>query len=183
MRRNVDAWWPLIADGSVEAIVVNASGCGVQVKDYGRELAGDAAYAERAARVAELVRDPIELIDAARLAALAPRLPVQRVAWHGPCTLQHGLRLGGRVESLLGALGVDVRLPAEAHLCCGSAGTYSVLQEALSKQLRERKLKNLTADAPQRVLSANIGCIQHLQAGTTMPVQHWLEYVDEALHG
>ncbi len=183
MRRNIDAWWPLIADGSVEAIVVNASGCGVQVKDYGRELAADPAYADRAARVAALTRDPIELIDPARLAALAPKLPAQRVAWHGPCTLQHGLRLGGRVEALLGALGVDVRLPDEAHLCCGSAGTYSVLQGALSKQLRTRKLKNLTADAPQRVLSANIGCIQHLQAGTTLAVQHWIEFVDEALRG
>ncbi len=183
MRRNIDAWWPAIAAGEVDAIVVNASGCGVQVKDYGRELADDPAYAERAARVSALTRDPIELIDAQQLAAVVRRLPVRQVAWHAPCTLQHGQRLGGRVEALLRAIGAEVSIPEESHLCCGSAGTYSVLQQALSKQLRERKLHHLAAGSPQRVLSANVGCIQHLQGGTQMPVQHWLEYVDEALRG
>ncbi len=185
MRRNIDAWWPLVQRDAVEAIVVNASGCGVLVKDYGRELGADPAYAEKAARIAALARDPIEFL-ADQAEALAARLrakPAQNLAWHPPCTLQHGQRLGGRVEDLLRKLGFAVSLPAESHLCCGSAGTYSVLQADLSKQLRERKLKNLAHLAPQRILSANIGCIQHLQSGTTMPVQHWLEFLDEAMRG
>ncbi len=183
MRRNIDAWWPLVLRGMVEAIVVNASGCGVLVKDYGRELQHDPAYADKAARVAALARDPIEFLatHGEHLAAKLRRKPAENLAWHPPCTLQHGQRLGGQVEALLRGLGFSVSLPAESHLCCGSAGTYSVLQADLSKQLRERKLKHLAHVAPQRILSANIGCIQHLQAGTTMPVQHWLEFLDEAL--
>ncbi|MDE2325073.1 MAG: glycolate oxidase subunit GlcF [Betaproteobacteria bacterium] len=183
MRRNIDAWWPLVQRGMVEAIVVNASGCGVLVKDYGRELQHDPAYADKAARVSALARDPIEFLAAhsQQIAAKLKRKPAENLAWHPPCTLQHGQRLGGQVESLLRGLGFSVSLPAESHLCCGSAGTYSVLQADLSKQLRERKLKHLAYVAPQRILSANIGCIQHLQAGTTMPVQHWLEFLDEAL--
>ena len=183
MRRNIDAWWPLVQRGMVEAIVVNASGCGVLVKDYGRELQHDPAYADKAARISALARDPIEFLVAhgEHIAAKLQRKPAQNLAWHPPCTLQHGQRLGGQVEALLRGLGFSVSLPAESHLCCGSAGTYSVLQADLAKQLRERKLKHLAHVAPQRILSANIGCIQHLQAGTTMPVQHWLEFLDEAL--
>ena len=183
MRRNIDAWWPLVERGTVEAIVINASGCGVQVKDYGRELAHDPVYAERAKRISEFARDPIEFLaeQGPQIAARLQRKPAESLAWHPPCTLQHGQRLGGQVETLLRSLGFTVSLPAESHLCCGSAGTYSVLQGSLSKQLRERKLKNLAHLAPERILSANIGCIQHLQAGTTMPVQHWLEFLDEAL--
>ncbi|MDE2254430.1 MAG: glycolate oxidase subunit GlcF [Betaproteobacteria bacterium] len=183
MRRNIDAWWPLVERGTVEAIVINASGCGVQVKDYGRELAHDPDYAERAKRISEFARDPVEFLaeQGPRIAARLQRKPAESLAWHPPCTLQHGQRLGGQVETLLRSLGFTVSLPAESHLCCGSAGTYSVLQGSLSKQLRERKLKNLAHLAPERILSANIGCIQHLQAGTTMPVQHWLEFLDEAL--
>ncbi len=183
MRRNIDAWWPQVERGMVEAIVVNASGCGVLVKDYGHELRHDPAYADKAARIAQLARDPIEFLaeQGPQLAALLRRKPAENLAWHPPCTLQHGQRLGGQVEVLLRGLGFAVSLPSESHLCCGSAGTYSVLQAGLSKQLRERKLKHLAHLAPQRILSANIGCIQHLQAGTTMPVQHWLEFLDEAL--
>ncbi len=183
MRRNIDAWWPLVERGTVEAIIINASGCGVQVKDYGRELAHDPAYAERAKRIAEFARDPIEFLadQGPQIAARLQRKPAENLAWHPPCTLQHGQRLGGQVEMLLRSLGFTVSLPADSHLCCGSAGTYSVLQAPLSKQLRERKLKNLAHLAPERILSANIGCIQHLQAGTTMPVQHWLEFLDEAM--
>ena len=183
MRRNIDAWWPLVQRGMVEAIVVNASGCGVLVKDYGRELQHDPAYADKAARISALARDPIEFLVAhgEHIAAKLQRKPAQNLAWHPPCTLQHGQRLGGQVEALLRGLGFSVSLPAESHLCCGSAGTYSVLQADLAKQLRERKLKHLAHVAPQRILSANIGCIQHLQAGTTIPVQHWLEFLDEAL--
>ena len=183
MRRNIDAWWPLVQRGMVDAIVVNASGCGVLVKDYGHELQHDPAYADKAARISALARDPIEFLVAhgEHIAAKLQRKPAQNLAWHPPCTLQHGQRLGGQVEALLRGLGFSVSLPAESHLCCGSAGTYSVLQADLAKQLRERKLKHLAHVAPQRILSANIGCIQHLQAGTTIPVQHWLEFLDEAL--
>ena len=183
MRRNIDAWWPLVQRDAVEAIVVNASGCGVQVKDYGRELGADPAYAEKAVRIAALARDPVEFLadQAEALTAKLRAKPAENLAWHPPCSLQHGQRLGGRVEDLLRKLGFSVSLPAESHLCCGTAGTYSVLQADLSKQLRERKLKHLAHLAPQRILSANIGCIQHLQSGTTMPVQHWLEFLDEAM--
>ena len=185
MRRNIDAWWPHVQRGEVEAVVVNASGCGVLVKDYGRELAGDPAYADKAARIAELARDPVEFL-AGQAPALARALrrngePARRLAWHPPCTLQHGLRLGGRVEALMRELGFELALPEQSHLCCGSAGTYSVLQPELSHQLRDNKLRNLMHLQPERVLSANIGCIQHLQAGTAVPVQHWLEYLDEQL--
>ncbi len=183
MRRNIDAWWPHVERGEVEAIVVNASGCGVMVKDYGRELAGDPAYADKARRVAELARDPVEFL-ADQSEALRQRLrkrPAERLAWHPPCTLQHGQRLGGRVEALMRELGFELALPEQSHLCCGSAGTYSVLQPELSHQLRDNKLERLRQLQPERVLSANIGCISHLQAGTATPVQHWLEFLDQAM--
>jgi glycolate oxidase iron-sulfur subunit len=191
-RRNIDAWWPLVdgltSDGQVEAIVMNASGCGVHVKDYGHALAHDADYAEKARRVSALTRDLSELLP-----EIAPRLQGRlraskqpALAFHPPCTLQHGQQLRGGVETHLRTLGFEVRLAqAESHLCCGSAGTYSVLQPALATQLRDRKLQHL-APAPGQdpvgaIVSANIGCIQHLQSGTPVPVKHWVEVVDEAL--
>ncbi|WP_157270800.1 glycolate oxidase subunit GlcF [Azohydromonas aeria] len=193
MRRNVDAWTPLL--GQVEAIVMNASGCGVMVKDYGHALRHDPAYAERAARISALTKDLSELLPdlvpllQPKLAAKAPAQPgapasalPQRLAFHPPCTLQHGQQLRGGVESGLRALGFDVTLAAgEAHLCCGSAGTYSVLQPELSHQLRDRKLGQLLPTQPDCIVSANVGCIQHLQSGTAKPVRHWVEVVDEAL--
>jgi glycolate oxidase iron-sulfur subunit len=188
MRRNIDAWWPLVdgltSAGRVEAIVMNASGCGLTVKDYGRALADDAAYAEKARRVSELTKDLSELLPAL-LPALERRLP-KAVAgdfvFHPPCTLQHGQQLRGGVEAALRELGFGVRLAAsDAHLCCGSAGTYSVLQPALARQLRDRKLQALSPQGGEQVLSANIGCIQHLQSGTPVPVRHWVEALDEAL--
>ena len=187
MRANIDAWWPHISAGSVEAIVVNASGCGVMVKDYGHLLKNDARYADKAAQVSARARDVCELLPDL-VTALAPRVKAQAgtLAWHAPCTLQHGQKLGPNVEQQLRALGFDVR-PAlqEPHLCCGSAGTYSVLQPELSGQLRDRKLGHLLgerqADRPVAVLSANIGCITHLQSGTEVPVRHWIEVLDEAL--
>ncbi|ODU09609.1 MAG: glycolate oxidase iron-sulfur subunit [Rubrivivax sp. SCN 71-131] len=191
MRRNIDAWWPLVegltSEGKVEALVMNASGCGVTVKDYGHALAHDPAYAEKARRVSALTRDLCELLPEL-VPALKPRLrrhgkaEPARLAFHPPCTLQHGQQLRGLVERHLGELGFDVQLsPTESHLCCGSAGTYSVLQPELSHRLRERKLQALAAvDAPL-IVSANIGCIQHLQAGTKTPVRHWVEVLDEAL--
>ena len=185
MRRNVDAWWPLIQSGGFEAIVMNASGCGVTVKDYGHALALDPAYAEKAKRVSELTRDLSELLpDLVPLLKTKLRLrdvPTQ-LAFHPPCTLQHGQQLRGGVETHLNALGFNVRVAAsESHLCCGSAGTYSVLQPALAYQLRDRKLDQLAPLDPQVIVSANIGCIQHLQTGTATPVKHWVEVLDSAL--
>uniref|UniRef100_UPI000E5B6FF0 glycolate oxidase subunit GlcF n=1 Tax=Caldimonas tepidiphila TaxID=2315841 RepID=UPI000E5B6FF0 len=188
MRRNVDAWWPLIERGEVEAIVMNASGCGATVKEYGHHLAHDAAYAERAARVSAATRDLSELLPEI-VPALKPRLAQQpgggaprRLAYHPPCTLQHGQKLRGGVEGGLRELGFEVTLPAnESHLCCGSAGTYSVLQPELAYSLRDRKLANIEPLQPQAIVSANIGCIQHLQTGTSTPVRHWVEVLDEAL--
>jgi glycolate oxidase iron-sulfur subunit len=184
MRRNVDAWWPLVASGRVEAIVMNASGCGATVKDYGHALARDPAYADKARRVAALTKDLAELLP-----DLVPRWKDRlrpgaagRLAFHPPCSLQHGQQVRGVVETQLSALGFDVQVAArESHLCCGSAGTYSVLQPAMATTLRDRKLAQLAPLEPQVIVSANIGCIQHLQSGTPLPVRHWVEVVDEAL--
>ena len=186
MRRNIDAWWPLIERGEVEAIVMNASGCGATVKEYGHHLAGDAAYAAKAARVSAMTRDLSELLPEL-VPVLKPKLAAAaqagRLALHPPCTLQHAQKLKGGLEAGLRALGFTVVLPADSHLCCGSAGTYSVLQPALSKQLRERKQASLAALEPDTVVSANIGCITHLQAGCATPVRHWVEVLDAALRG
>ena len=188
-RRNIDAWWPMVDGhgGEVEAIVMNASGCGVQVKDYGRLLAHDPHYAAKAARVSALTRDLSEYLPAL-VPALRSRLgqdrPIARprLAYHPPCTLQHGQQLRGGVEGLMRELGFEIATaPSESHLCCGSAGTYSVLQPVLSKQLRERKLAALAPLAADAIVSANIGCIQHLQSGTGTPVRHWIEVLDDAL--
>ena len=185
VRANIDAWWPVVEQG-VEAIVMNASGCGVMVKDYGHLLRDDAAYAGKAARIAALTRDLGELLPDL-VPALKPRLqhaPAAQgtVAYHPPCTLQHGQQLRGGVEQALGALGFQLALARnEAHLCCGSAGTYSVLQPELAYPLRDRKLGHLAELQPTAIVSANIGCITHLQSGTDTPVRHWVELLDEAL--
>ena len=200
MRRNIDAWWPTVQSGAVEAIVMNASGCGVTVKEYAHSLAHDPEYAKKASRIADLTRDLSELLSdlvevlRPRLAlprsagergggaVLSPAGRMGRIAFHPPCTLQHGQRVRGIVETALGELGFDVRTAAnEAHLCCGSAGTYSVLQPELANALRDRKLTHLDELAPSVIVSANIGCIQHLQSGTTTPVRHWVEALDDAL--
>jgi glycolate oxidase iron-sulfur subunit len=185
MKRNIDVWWPLVEAGTVEAIVMDASGCGAMVKDYAHHLQHDAAYAERAQRISALCQDISEYLPqfAPTLKALLKNKPVDHLAYHPPCTLQHAQQVRGGAEGLLRELGFEVKLPLESHLCCGSAGTYSVLQPELSKQLRNRKLQHLAETAPQRIVSSNIGCIQHLQTGTTIPVQHWVELLDEALHG
>jgi glycolate oxidase iron-sulfur subunit len=185
MRNNIDAWWPMVASGTVEAIVMNASGCGVTVKEYGHSLARDPHYAAKAGRIADLTRDLSELLPDI-VEALMPKVVAKegkhRLAFHPPCTLQHGQRLRGEVERGMTALGFDVRVASnEAHLCCGSAGTYSVLQPTLAKALRDRKLANLDELAPETIVSANIGCIQHLQSGTATPVRHWIEVLDDAL--
>ena len=189
MRRNIDAWWPLVEGltgaGRVEAIVMNASGCGVTVKEYGQALAHDPHYGAKAGRIAALTRDVSELLPEL-VPKLKPRLSLaqwssRRLALHPPCTLQHGQQLRGGIEDGLRELGFEVELPADSHLCCGSAGTYSVLQPDLAHRLRDRKLGALAALKAQTIVSANIGCIQHLQAGTTTPVRHWIEVVDQAL--
>ena len=187
MRANIDAWWPLIERGHVEALVMNASGCGVMVKDYGHVLRDDPAYAEKARRISELTRDLSELLPQL-LPALKEHLHPEAVraagvvAYHPPCTLQHGQQLKGGVETHLAALGFQIQVAAsESHLCCGSAGTYSVLNPQIAYQLRDRKLGHLQALQPQAILSANIGCITHLQSGSEVPVRHWVELVDDVL--
>ncbi|WP_293660284.1 glycolate oxidase subunit GlcF [Rhodoferax sp. OV413] len=195
MRANIDAWWPYVEQG-VEALVMNASGCGVTVKEYGHILRDDPAYAEKAQRISDLTRDLSELLPDL-VPALQPRLSGRRghgaeggsqtiaqpaLVFHPPCTLQHGQKLKGGVETHMAALGFAVRVAAnESHLCCGSAGTYSVLNPDISYQLRDRKLGNLAAAENEVIISANIGCITHLQSGTATPVKHWVEVLDAAL--
>ena len=191
MRANIDAWWPHIERGGISAIVSNASGCGVMLKDYGHLLRHEPRYADRAARVSALARDVSELLpELAAALASRVRAPAAALAWHPPCTLQHGQQLRDGVETHLATLGFRLRPAAqEGHLCCGSAGTYSVLQPELATRLRDRKLGHLlgaeaataAAERPAAVLSANIGCITHLQSGTELPVRHWIEALDEAL--
>jgi glycolate oxidase iron-sulfur subunit len=188
-RRNIDAWWPHIEAGA-EAVVITASGCGVEVKDYGHLLQDDPAYAKKAQRVGELARDVSEVVAAEKDAllklleksALAGRHPL---AFHSPCSLQHGLKLRGVVEPLLTAAGFDLTPVADAHLCCGSAGTYSILQPEISRRLRGQKLAALLGNSvtgqPVGIASANIGCIAHLQAGTNVPIKHWIEWLDNTL--
>jgi len=187
MRRNIDAWWPYVDSGGgsgVEAIVMNASGCGVTVKEYGHILKDDPVYAARAARISALTRDLSELLpDLVQALREKVSSKAGNIAFHPPCTLQHGQQLRGGVEQHLGALGFDIKVAScEAHLCCGSAGTYSVLQPDLAYQLRDRKLANLGEMKPEVIVSANIGCITHLQSGTATPVRHWIEVLDEALN-
>jgi glycolate oxidase iron-sulfur subunit len=182
-RRNIDAWWPHIEKGA-EAIVVTASGCGVTVKDYGHLLRDDPQYADKARRVGQLARDPVEVI-AAEWKRFAPLVAMdhgpQRVAFHSPCTLQHGQQLNGRVEEILEAIGLELAPVADGHLCCGSAGTYSILQPALSQQLKINKLEALEVSAPDLIATANIGCLSHLASGTQRPVRHWVEIFDARL--
>ena len=182
MRRNVDAWWPYIEAGA-EAIVATASGCGGTLKEYGYWLAHDPAYAAKAKRISELSKDLSEILPAfeAQLQEALRGKIKQRVAFHPPCSLQHAQQIRGKVEGVLRAVGVDVQLCADSHLCCGSAGTYSVLQPKLANQLRDNKLANLAATNSEMIVSANIGCITHLQSGTDTPVKHWIELIDNAL--
>jgi glycolate oxidase iron-sulfur subunit len=184
MRRNIDAWMPLLAAGNVEAILTSASACSLAIKEYGHALSRDAQYADKAARISALARDLSELLPQL-VPALRGRLrtgALPRLALHPPCTLQHGQGLKGGIEAHLRTLGFDIDVAgSESHLCCGSAGTYSLLQPQIATQLRDRKLEHLAKLEPQCIVSANMGCIQHLQSGTATPVKHWVEVVDEAL--
>jgi glycolate oxidase iron-sulfur subunit len=190
MRRNIDAWWPYIEQG-VEAIVMTASGCGVMVKEYGELLQHDARYAVKAKRVSELTKDASEILSVHRedLETLLDRSARNtkresrdtRVAFHSPCTLQHGQQIRGLVEELLGAAGCKLTAVADSHLCCGSAGTYSILQPVLSRRLLENKVTALESGSPTVIATANIGCLAHIQTGTRLPVRHWVELLDDAL--
>jgi glycolate oxidase iron-sulfur subunit len=190
MRANIDAWWPFVAPENaqaVEALVMNASGCGVMVKDYGHVLRNDVAYAAKAQRISELTKDLSELLPEL-VSALKPKIDASKLAqagqqvFHPPCTLQHGQQLKGGVEKHLGDLGFAVQTAAvEPHLCCGSAGTYSVLNPDMAYSLRDRKLGHLQASQPSGIVSANVGCITHLQSGTATPVRHWVEMLDGVL--
>ncbi|HKS58890.1 MAG TPA: glycolate oxidase subunit GlcF [Steroidobacteraceae bacterium] len=177
IRRTIDSWWPHIESG-VEAIVMNASGCAAMVKEYAHLLRHDTAYAAKAARIAELARDLAEILPAhvGRLAQQTARRE-ERVVFHPPCTLQHAQKIRGSVEQILEALGAVVLPIAESHLCCGSAGTYSILQPAIAEELRDRKLAALQVPRPDVILSANVGCIVHLAGAAEIPVRHWIEWV------
>ena len=175
MRALIDAWWPAVERGEIEAIAMTASGCGVTVKDYGHLLAGDVAYREKAERISALTRDLCEIITPDMVAAGSKR---GTVAFQSPCTLQHGQQLRGKVEVLLAKAGYALTPVNDAHLCCGSAGTYSLLQSAIAGELRSRKLAALEAGAPDVIATANIGCLTHLQGATRTPVRHWIELLD-----
>lgn len=179
-RRNIDAWWPAIEAGA-EAIVISASGCGAFVKEYGDLLRFDQAYAEKARRVSALARDLVEVISAEPLDAFAP-VAGQRIAFHCPCTLQHAQKLGGAVESVLSRLGFDMTSVPNGHLCCGSAGTYSLTQPEIAKQLRDNKLDALEAGKPDAIVTANVGCQTHLNSAGRTHVTHWIELVDSLLN-
>jgi len=185
VKRNIDAWWPHVERKS-EAIVVTASGCGVMVKDYGHLLRHDAAYADKAKRIAGLARDTVEVIGA-EWPRIAPKIAMdvgaQKVAFQSPCSLQHGMKLKGRVEEILLALGLELTPVADAYMCCGSAGSYSVLQPELSGALKSAKLAALEAGRPDLIATANIGCLVHLADGAKRPVRHWIELLDARMLG
>ncbi len=182
-RANIDAWWPHLESGA-EAIVVTASGCGTMVKDYGHLLREDSAYAAKAARVSALARDVSEVVAAERerlAAQLGAPQRTRSIAFHSPCSLQHGLRINGVVEAILRDAGFALTAVPDAHLCCGSAGTYSLLERGISRRLLDDKVRALESGRPELIATANIGCLAQLQSGGSLPVVHWIELVDERL--
>jgi len=178
MRANIDAWWPEVENG-VEAIIVSASGCGVTVKEYGELLAHDKQYAEKAKRVSELARDPVEILANEELSSLGKPGNGKRIAFHSPCTLQHGQSITGSVEAVLSKAGYELTPVENAHLCCGSAGTYSILQPEISQQLLANKVEALNAGGPEVIATANIGCQLHIATAAGVPVVHWLELLEQ----
>ncbi len=185
IKRNIDAWMPHIGTAEkpgIEAIVITASGCGTMVKDYGYLLRNDPTYAEKAKRVSELCLDLVEVIEKEDHSLLNLKENNQeKIVYQSPCSLQHGQKLAGNVESLLTSFGYELSAVKDGHLCCGSAGTYSILQSEMADQLRESKLKNLTTDQPEVILTANIGCQQFLQQKTDVPIMHWVELIERRL--
>lgn len=184
MRRNIDAWWPFV-EGGIEAIVMTASGCGTTVKEYGHMLARDPDYALKAERISKLTKDISEVITAQtdRFAELfePKEKRHEKIAFHPPCSLQHAQQLKGIVEPLLQKLGYELTPVRDAHLCCGSAGTYSLLQPELSQRLLKNKIANLNLGKPSLIATANIGCQSHIQTATALPVKHWIELVAEQI--
>ncbi len=178
MRRNIDAWWPYLESG-VEAIVMTASGCGLMVKDYGHALKDDAGYADRAARISSITLDLAEILGRENLDTWAHIGRGTRVAYHSSCTLQHGQKLGGTVEAILRRCGYELTPVADSHLCCGAAGTYTLLQAKLSRQLLDNKLAALGAGKPEVIASANVGCQMHLAGASDVPVKHWIELLEQ----
>ncbi|MFJ4143649.1 glycolate oxidase subunit GlcF [Pseudomonas sp. NPDC089734] len=179
-RRNIDAWWPAVENGA-ESILQTASGCGAFVKDYGHLLRHDPAYASKAARISALTRDLVEVLRDEPLEQLGIKSGV-RLAFHCPCTLQHAQKLGGEVERVLSRLGFNLTAVPDGHLCCGSAGTYSITQPQLSRQLRDNRMNALESGRPEVIATANIGCQTHLSGANRTPVRHWIELVDQALN-
>ncbi len=179
MRKNIDAWWPYIEKGA-EAIVMTASGCGVMVKDYQELLKNDPHYAVKAARVSEMSKDISEIISHENFESLG-QVKARRVAFQSPCSLQHGMKLNGSVEHIMTQLGFNLVNVMDPHLCCGSAGTYSILQHNLSERLLKNKISALEKESPGIIATANIGCLIHLQSATTLPVRHWIEVLDQSL--
>jgi glycolate oxidase iron-sulfur subunit len=183
VRANVDAWWPHVEAGA-EAVVITASGCGTMVKEYAHLLRHDPEYAAKAARIVELAKDVAEVIVAERAAIKAKLVPASggaNIAFHSPCSLQHGLRLNGVVEPILLDAGYTLTMVPDAHLCCGSAGTYSLLEPAISRELLANKVAALESGAPDTIATANIGCLAHIASGTAKPVRHWIELIDERM--
>jgi glycolate oxidase iron-sulfur subunit len=179
-RRNIDAWWPAIEAGA-EAIIATASGCGTMVKDYGVLLADDRAYAMKSAKVSELAKDLSEVLQQEDLSTLQLEHNDEKTAIHCPCSLQHAQQLPNTMDTVLAGLGFNLVATADAHLCCGSAGTYSILQPALSEALLNNKLAALTIAEPAQIVTANIGCQMHLASKSSLPVRHWIEIIDEAM--
>jgi glycolate oxidase iron-sulfur subunit len=173
IRNRIDTWWPHVEDG-IEAIVSTASGCGVHIKEYGQLMANDEQYKDKAVRISSLVRDIAETISQEDLSQI--QKPVKEmIAYHPPCTLQHGQKLSGIVETILERADVELVPVNDSHLCCGSAGSYSLLNPKLSDQLGQNKVNNLTANQPDMIVTANIGCLHHLNARSSIPVKHWIE--------
>ena len=176
IKRNIDAWWPLVETSEVEAITMTASGCGVMIKEYGHHMEHNNEYAEKAKRISELYRDPSEIVfPTSTLSEMAATNKKLRIAFHPPCTLQHGMKISGTVEAIITAMGHELVSFENKHLCCGSAGTYSITQKKLSSQLKKNKVDAIEAGQPDIIVTANIGCLTQLQSGTSLPVKHWLE--------
>jgi glycolate oxidase iron-sulfur subunit len=183
VKANIDAWWPHVGAGA-EAVVITASGCGTMVKEYAHLLRHDPEYAAKAARIVELAKDVAEVIAAERVAIAAKLVPASgsaNIAFHSPCSLQHGLKLNGVVEPILLDAGYALTMVPDAHLCCGSAGTYSLLEPAISRELLANKVAALESGAPDTIATANIGCLAHIASGTAKPVRHWIELIDERM--
>jgi glycolate dehydrogenase iron-sulfur subunit len=177
MRRNIDAWWPHVESGA-EAIVMTASGCGSMVKDYGHALKNDDAYADKAAQVSALTLDLSEILSREDLGVFAHIGHGMRVAYQSSCTLQHGQKLGGTVETILRHCGYELTPVADSHLCCGAAGSYTLLQPELSRQLLDNKLAALQHGKPEVIATANVGCQMHLAGASDAPVKHWIELLE-----